>query len=182
VCAPTSPFLPISFSVENTDMNIFDDKETCEIQIIDDDRDYRAFTKSPSADIVFVPEPYGECKGLVMKADAGDFAKWLRRTKPELGVELRKAEGKLMLRSSDWWLPLAFLATDVALPIYLNLVANYIYDRMKGALRGEKSRVHMEAVYEDKQDGVVKKFRFEGDVDGLEKAIKRFNLNKFMDK
>jgi hypothetical protein len=163
-------------------MNFLDDKETCEILIIDDDHDYRAFAKSSSSDIAFVPEQYQEGKGLVMKPDAGDFAKWLRQTKPELNVELRKADGTLVLRSSDFWLPLAFLASDVALQIYISLVANYIYDRMKGALRGEKPRVHMEAVYEDKQDGVVKKFRFEGDADGLKKAIKRFNLNKFMDK
>ncbi|MEI6153675.1 MAG: hypothetical protein WCQ90_06280 [Deltaproteobacteria bacterium] len=163
-------------------MSFFDDKETCEVIIVDDGSKYRAFLESSSADISFVPEQYRECKGFVMKADGGNFAKWLHQTKPELTIELPKSDGKLVLRSSDLWLPLAFLASNVALPIYLNLVASYLYDRIRGALRGEKPRVHMEAVYEDKHDGIVKSFRFEGDVDELEKAIKKFDLNKFMDK
>lgn len=163
-------------------MHYFDDKETCEIIPVDDNHQYYEFVNSCSADVAFVPEQYPDSKGFIMKADAGNFAKWVRKTKPELKIDLRKSDGKLILRSSDLWLPLAFLANNVALPMYLNLVTSYLYDRMRGALRGEKPRVHLDAIYEDKQDGVVKKFRFEGDIDGLEKVIKKFDLNKFLDK
>jgi hypothetical protein len=163
-------------------MDLFDNKETCTIMPVGNDHEYCEFVNSSAADMAFVPEQYRECKGSIMKADAGNFAKWLRKTRPELKVDLRKADGKLVLRSADLWLPLVFLGNNVALPIYLNLVASYLYDRMRGVLRGQKPRVHMEAIYEDKQDGVVKSFRFEGDIDGLEKAIKRFDLNKFLDK
>jgi len=163
-------------------MHYFDNKETCEIIPVDDDLQYYEFVNSYSADVLFVPEQYQNSEGLIMKADAGNFAKWMRKTKPDLKIDLRKADGKLILRSSDLWLPLAYLASNVALPMYLNLVTSYLYDRMRGALRGEKSRVHLDAIYEDKQDGVVKKFCFEGDIDGLEKIIKKFDLNKFLDK
>ena len=163
-------------------MDIFDDKESCEVVIVDDDKEFRNFLNLSPSGISIIPEKYQGCEGLVLKDNAGDFSKWLRKNKPELNVEVRKADKRLVLKSNDFWIPLVFLAQDVALPFYLNLVANYVYDRMKGALRGEKGRIHLEAIYEDKQEGVVKKFRYEGDDDGLQKAIKQFDLNKFMDK
>ncbi|MCE7868592.1 MAG: hypothetical protein DYG83_17620, partial [Candidatus Brocadia sp. AMX2] len=119
-------------------MDIFDDKESCEIVIIDGDKEFRDFLNSSLSGIMIVPEKYQGCEGLVLKPDAGDFSKWLRKNKPELNVEVRKADKRLVLKSNDFWLPFVFLAQDVALPFYLNLVTNYVYDRMKGALRGEK--------------------------------------------
>ena len=163
-------------------MDIFDDKESYEVVIIGNDKEFRDFLKSTPSGLLFVSEEYSECEGLVMKEDAGDFAKWLRQKQPELHVEVHKANKQLVLRSSDIWLPLVFLASDVALPVYLNLVANYIYDRIRGALRGGKPRVHLEAMYEDKHKGVVKEFHFEGDSDGFQQVIKQFDLNKFIDK
>ncbi len=78
-------------------------------------------------------------------------------------------------------MPLVFLASDITLPIYLNIVANYLYEKMKGALKGEKSRVHLSAMYKNTSDGITKKFEFEGDVDALQKAITKFNLNKYLE-
>ncbi len=163
-------------------MNAFEEKDFCELVSIDDDKDFRDFLKSTPRGLAFLPERYGGCNGLVMKADAGDFAKWLRQNKPDLNVELRTADRRLDLRSADFWLPLALLANDVAIQFYLNLVANYVYDRMRGALQGERARVHLEVIYEDKQEGLAKRFRYAGDLDGLQKVIKRFDLDKFMDK
>lgn len=163
-------------------MSILEEKETCETIAVKDDSEYRAFITASSAQIEFVPEQYQDCKGLVTKADGGSFAKWLHSAKPELKIKLRKSDGKLVLHSDDLWLPLAFLATDVALPVYLNFVASYLYDRARGALRGAKPRVHLQAVYEDRQDGIVKSFQFEGDVNALEKVVKRFDLNRFLEK
>lgn len=164
-----------------TNMDIFDDKESCEIVTVADGKEFREFLNSTPHGLTFVPEKYRELDGLVIKADVGAFSKWIKQNKPEINIEVRKADKKLELRSSDFWLPLVFLANDIALPVYLNLVANYAYDRMRGALRGEEARVHLEVIYEDKQKAIIKKFKFDGDVNGLQKAIKKFNLNKFMD-
>lgn len=168
--------------MELADTHLFDDRELCEVRIVDDDREFRDFLSSNPTGITFIPEKYKGCEGLLMKPDAGDFAKWLRQNKSDINVEMRKTDKRLVLRSGDYWLPLVFLASDVALPIYLSLVSNYIYDRMKGALIGEKARVHLEVIYEDKEESITKKFTFEGDGDGLKEAIKKFDLNKFMDK
>ena len=163
-------------------MDIFNDKELCEVVSVDDDTEFIKFLSSNPHGITFVPEKYRECEDLVMKKSAGHFSKWLKKNNPNINVMVCKTDKKILLRSNDLWLPLVFIASDVTIQVYLNLVANYIYDWMKGALRGEKSRVHLEAIYKDKSEGITKKFNFEGDIDGLQKAIKQFDLNKFMEK
>ena len=160
-------------------MDFFDEKELCEIVIIDNDEEFKDFLNSNPCGLIVLPEKHPGCDDLVMKDDAGDFSKWLIQNNPELKVEVRKTDKWQLLRSSDYWLPLVFLASDVTLPFYLSLVANYVYDRMRGALRGERARVHFEAYYEDKEKGATKKFSFHGDVETLQQTIDRFNVDKF---
>lgn len=162
-------------------MPVLEPKQVCEIVTVEDDTDFITYKKSNPTGLVMLPEQYGESKQLVLKSDAGDFAKWLKTNASTIKVKVGKADQRLVLRSGDYWLPLVFLASDVALPIYLNLVANYLYEKMKGALKGETACVHLSAVYEDKTTGVVKRFNFEGDAEALQKAIKRFDLNQFLD-
>jgi len=162
-------------------MHSLESKQICETVVVDDDANFRSYIKTNPTGFVVVTEPYGELDGLTLPSDAGDFSKWVRQNTPSVNVETHKADRYIVRRSGDYWLPLVFLASDIALPIYLNLVANYIYDKMKGALKGEAARVHLSAVYEDRNAGVVKRFNFEGDLDSLQKVIKRFDLNQFLD-
>lgn len=158
-----------------------DPKDTCELRTIEDDAVFRTFlTKNPSG-LEMVAEQYGASQQVAVKSDAGAFAKWVRVNNPELNIVLESKAPKLVLRSGDIWLPLTFLASDIALPVYLNLVASYLYERMKGALKGELTRVHFCAEFEDKANGKTKRFTFDGDVDALQKAIKRFDVNDFLD-
>ena len=52
---------------------------------------------------------------------------------------------------------------------------------MKGALKNDVTRVHLSVVYDDSVSGITKRFNFEGDVKALEKAIKKFDMNQFLD-
>jgi hypothetical protein len=155
--------------------------DKCQITPVEDNQQFRAFEKSNPSGLMMVPEPFGNPPQLVMHAAAGEFAKWLRETAPSLNVVGDLGKRRIVLQSGDIWLPLVFLAQDVALPVYLNLVSSYLYERMKGALRGDRSRVHINAIYEDTKSGVVKKFSFEGDHNALQIAIKRVDLNEFLD-
>ncbi len=85
----------------------------------------------------------------------------MRKNNPNINIEVQKADKRLLLRSGDYWLPIVFLARDITLPLYLNIVANYLYEKMKGALKGEKARVHLSAIYEDSSKDLTKKFDFE---------------------
>lgn len=162
-------------------MDVLEAKEICELVTVEDAAAFRNFSKSASTGLSMIPEEYGEPKQLVLKSDAGDFAKWLKGYDPKINVGIGKADQRLVLRSGDYWLPLVYLAHDIVLPVYLNLVASYLYEKMKGALKGEVTRVHLSAEYEDKATGIVKRFNFEGDSEALQKAIKRFDLNEFLD-
>jgi hypothetical protein len=163
-------------------IHFLDDTETCEIVALDENSDFQSFLQTGLSGLKFVPTKYRSYEGKLLSPDAGDFSKWLKCNHSEVNLAIDRGDGTLVLRSSDFWMPLVFLASDIALPIYLNLVSNYIYDRMKGALRNEKARVHLEAVFHDDKEGVSKKFRYEGDVESLQKIIKKFDLNCFLDK
>ncbi|MDI6815787.1 MAG: hypothetical protein QME41_01150 [Actinomycetota bacterium] len=161
-------------------MSLIEPKEVCELVTIEEDADFRAFSKDNPTGLVMVPEEFGESKELVISDDGMFFAKWLKMHNPEVNVEVRKADKMLALRSSDYWFPLVYLANDIALPIFLGLVANYLYDKMKGALKGEIARVQLSAEFEDQTTGTIKRFNFEGDTEALQKAIKQFDLNEFL--
>ena len=109
------------------------------------------------------------------------FAKWVRKNKKDIKINVEEGRGIKDLRSGDFWMPLVLLASDVTVQMYVNLVSNYIYDMVRGALKHDVKTVHLEALYKDQETKKTKKFSYSGSVEGLEKAMKKFNLNKFLD-
>jgi|694.fasta_scaffold129019_5 hypothetical protein len=150
----------------------------CELVTVKDETAFRTFINNRPNDLLMVPEAYGAVERPVLRADAGDFAKWLRASHPEIQVGIQEAD-RLILRSSDFWFPLVFVASNVGLPMYLNLVSNYLYDRLKGSLRNDKPRIHLSAEYQESASGLIKRFNFEGDVDTFQKVVKKIDLNEF---
>lgn len=153
-------------------------QEILDLVTVQNDDRFQAFLQRDPSGILMVAEPYADIERPVIKEDAGDFAKWLRINHPEVHVEVQEGD-RLVLRSANIWLPLVFLASDIALPIYLNLVSSYLYARMKGALRNDKPRVNLSAEYQDPSTGVIKRFNFEGDIDALRNAVQKLDLNRF---
>jgi transcriptional regulator with XRE-family HTH domain len=159
--------------------SVLEPRDVAEIGSVADEAEFRAFQKANQRGLAMIPEIYGDSRKPALRSAGGDFAKWLKINEPTIPVEVRKSDQRLVLRSGDYWLPLVFLAGDVALPVYVNLVANYIYEKMKGALKGDKARVRFSAMYEDASTGVVKRFDFDGDEEALQQAINKFDPNKF---
>jgi hypothetical protein len=153
--------------------------DVAEISEMAHEAEFRAFRKANRRGLAMIPEIYGDSPKPALRSAGGDFAKWLKINAPTIPVDVRRSDQRLVLRSGDYWLPLVFLAGDVALPVYLKLIANYIYEKMKGALKGDKIRVRFSAMYEDPSTGVVKRFDFDGDDEALQQAIKQFDPNKF---
>lgn len=162
-------------------MHVLDNNEICEINDVEEATEFKKYYNLAPSGLKFVPEKYGDSEEVAVKSGAGAFAKWIKHKHPEIHIDEPKGCRKLILNSNDYWMPLAFLATDITLPVYLNIVASYIYDRMKGSLRGETARVQLEAVYQDDKNGVTKNFKYSGPVDGLQHAIKKIDLNKLME-
>lgn len=160
---------------------MLESKNICEVVTVEEDSNFRDFIASNPSGLRIVPEVYREGSQPLVKAEAGNFAKWIMARNTSINVDLDEECPRLILRSGDIYLPLIYLASDIALPVYLNLVSSFLWEQMKGALKSDKTRVHFSAVYEDKISGTVKRFKFEGDADALNNAIKRFDLNRFLD-
>ncbi|MEV4780488.1 hypothetical protein [Burkholderia sp. LMU1-1-1.1] len=151
---------------------------TLSVHTVEDTAAYLKYFESNKDGIALVPEPYGETP-LGLKADGVDFAKWIKQTTPEFSISLPSSSPKIALHSGDIWLPLIYLAGDTSMSVLLNMVSNYFYDRIKGNLLSDRPKVHMTVVYQNKRDGITKKFEFSGDSDSLKKAVKRFDLDNF---
>lgn len=162
-------------------MDFLDDKDFSETITLDDDKEFRDFLDVTPSGLAFIPEKGSKDGELLMKACAGEFSKWIKRENPEINIDKRKADKKLVLHSSDIWFPLVYLANDITLPMYINLVSNYIYNKFSGSLSNDSTRVHIDVVYENKKDGVTKKFSFEGDIKDINKVIEPINVNKVLD-
>jgi hypothetical protein len=137
---------------------------------------------SKKKDVLCIPEKrFHDYEGQVLNPDTFDFAKWFREKRPDVSIDVIKADGIADLRSGDYWLPLVLLAGDVSFQVYLGIVANYIYDKLRGSLNHDKASVHLKTIYRSAKDGKFKKFEYDGSVDGLTAIIKKVDLNEFME-
>jgi transcriptional regulator with XRE-family HTH domain len=158
--------------------NAKDSRDDSRIVSIEDDTEFREFQRTNQGGLAMVPELYGDLSKPVLRGSGGDFAKWLRMHAPAIPVEVRRSEHHLVLRSGDYWLPLVFLAKDLAISLYLRFVSGYIRDQTKGALKGDTTRVRFSVVYEDRRTDSIKRFDFDGDAETLQLAIEQFNTDE----
>ena len=160
-------------------MDIIDDSNEVTNKVIINS-EFSKFISESQKGIRIVNKEYFGTTEVVAKPDTGDFIKWIKSNKPSINLHLPSSTRQLVLKSNDFWLPLVYLCNDVTLQMYLNIVASYLYDRSKGLLKGERTRVHFKAIHQD-PDGRIKEFSFEGDSETLEKTIKKFDINRFME-
>lgn len=143
--------------------------------------EFQRLAETYQTGIALVPQPYGSEGTASLHSAGGDFAKWLRTTSKEVDVHVPKEpQQRVMLCNNELWLPLIWLGTNVALPVFLGFVVNYLYDRSKGNLKNEKTTAHVQAVYRNRKTGIFKKFKFKGDVEQLKAAMKKFDPHEFM--
>jgi len=157
-------------------------KDTIRDESIEPPIDFPDFFEKSKGILCHPEEKFRDYEGPVLKPDTFRFAKWVKQKHSNIHIDVRSAEAMADLRSNDFWLPLVFLASDVSLPVYLNLVANYIYDMARGALTHDKRSVHLRAIHKSAETNETMEFSYDGSVDGLKACIKKIDLNKLMDK
>ena len=117
--------------------------------------EFRRLGETYQTGIALIPRPYGAKATVSLHSDGGDFAKWLRATNTGLDVHLpTQPQPRVLLRDNEIRLPLIWLGKNVLLPVFLGLLVNYLYERAKGTLAGEKVTAHVEAVYYDGKTGI----------------------------
>lgn len=129
-----------------------------------------------STGIKVVPQPYSDIEEKTLFRDTGSLMKWIKNNH-NTNIEYDSNIKKISLNNNDFWFSLVYLASDTSLQIYLGLVVNYIYDKLKGSLKGDKNSttVHLEAQFKDGKK--VKSFKYDGPLEGIEK----FDPNKFLE-
>lgn len=154
--------------------------DICTVTELAPDSDLIATAQAHRAGLLIIPEANSFDGSLAHSSDAGDLKKWIKEHHPEINLVWEKADSTLFLRSGDFWLPLVVLANDITIQVYLNLVASYLYDRMKGMFATRNPRVEMSAIYHDGATNKTKRFDFKGDTESFSKAVKKFDLNEFL--
>lgn len=131
--------------------------------------------------VALIPRPYGTEVPSAMHSAGGDFAKWLKQEHKDVEVHLpTESQPRVMLHCHDYWFPLIWLGSTVVFPVFINMLSSYLYDKAKGTLKGEKPNAHVEVVFKDEKNGTFRRFKFEGDVDQLKAAVKKFDPNEFL--
>lgn len=67
------------------------------------------------------------------------------------------------------------------LTLYLGLVSNYLYDRLRGAIKEDTSRVNFSVIYLDQEKRVSKKLSYDGDIAGFRILAEKISLGDFSD-
>jgi len=160
--------------------NIFERKDTFKIEQLNDNPELTALIHNNNTDILCVPESITKSSSTNMvMSQTYTFAKWLKINRKDISIDVANSEGIKILHGNDFWMPIVILASDISVQLFLGLVSNYIYDRIKGALKHDETDVHIEAYYEETPGGVTKKFSYSGSIEGFEKIAKKFDGNKF---
>lgn len=130
-----------------------------------------AFCNRCNSGMEAIPVKFGTHPLPVLSSNTGDFVKWIRRAHPETPIDVCDAE-RLTLHASDIWLPLIFLAQDVTLPAFINMVTSYLYDRLRGSLASDRNKVHLSVRYRVPRSGAVAQFEYHGPVEGMPQVLR----------
>ena len=78
------------------------------------------------------------------------------------------------LHSFDIWLPVIWVATSVLLPLAINLVSNYIYDKLKGR---EEEASQVDVTFIVKREEEEKCLHYKGDAKTFKDKFDKIDLN-----
>ena len=106
-----------------------------------------------------------------------DFIKFCRQNDPDHSFDVL-ADGNVKLRSLqsfDIWLPIIWVATEVLLPIAINVVSNFISDKLKGR---EKEEANVDVTMIVKRKNEEKTIHYHGDAKTFKESFEKIDLNK----
>lgn len=94
-------------------------------------------------------------------------------------IEFIEKEPKLIaLHDSSIWMPILFIAESIMLPLVIDLVSNFLCDKL-GKQNKLKTEVNLKIKVKSKEK--IKTLEYKGSVDNFEKIFKKIDVNKFLD-
>lgn len=132
--------------------------------------------KLETTDFLIVPSEYRENE-YYFAQEAISFVKFCRQNNPENSIDLL-ADSDIKVRSLhsfDIWMPIIWVAGNVLLPIAINLVSDYIKDKLKGR---EKEESKVDVTFIVKRENEEKTLHYSGDAKAFKESFEKIDLNK----
>ena len=132
--------------------------------------------KLETTDFLIVPSRYEE-NAYYFAQESISFIKFCRHINPENSIDLFADTNiqTLSLHSFDIWMPVIWVAEFVLLPIAINLVSEYIKDKLKGR---EKEDAKVDVTFIVKREDEEKTLHYSGDAKTFNESFKKIDLNK----
>lgn len=132
--------------------------------------------KLTSMDFLAVPMRYQEHE-YYFAQETIDFLKYCRQTDLDHSYDYL-ADGDIKVRSLhsfDIWMPIIWVASNVLLPIAVNMVSNYIWEKRKGH---ENEDTQVDVTFIVKSKGKEKSIHYKGDAETFKEQFKKIDINK----
>lgn len=106
-----------------------------------------------------------------------DFVKFVRESNEDINISIL-SDGDIEVRSLhsfDIFMPVIWIAANVLLPIVINVVSNYISDKMRGR---ESEEATVDVAFVVNRNGENKVLTYHGPAREFMKTFKNIDLNK----
>lgn len=133
-------------------------------------------SKLGNVDILAVPAAY-ENDEYYFAQETIDFIKYCRSNSSEHTFDVL-AEDDIQVRSLhsfDIWMPVIWVASSVLLPFAINMVSNYIWEKMKGR---EKEPANVDVTFLTIKGDEEKYIHYSGDAKTFKESFEKIDLNK----
>ncbi len=132
--------------------------------------------KFETTDFLVVPSEYKENE-YYFAQESISFVKFCRQNNPKNSIDLL-ADSDIQIRSLhsfDIWMPVILVAGNILLPIAINLVSDYIKDKLKGR---EKEDAKVDVTFIVKREDEEKTLHYSGDAKTFKESFEKIDLNK----
>lgn len=132
--------------------------------------------KLNSTDILAVPTAYKN-KEYYFAQETIDFIKYCRENTQEYSFDILSDDDIQVrsLHSFDIWMPIIWVASNVILPIAINMVSSYINEKLKGR---ETEGAKVDVTFLVKSSTEEKSIHYSGDAKTFKKSFEKIDLNK----
>lgn len=134
-----------------------------------------SLVKLEENDIIAIPVSYNQ--DYLFAQETVDFIKYCREKDNEHKYDIL-SDGDIVIRSLhsfDIWMPIIFVAQSILLPIAINMVSNYIWEKTKGR---EKEEVEIDMTFIVKNGKKEKSIHYKGNAKEFKDSFERIDLNK----
>ncbi len=129
-----------------------------------------------TTDFLAIPIKYAENE-YYFAQETIDFLKFCKQNSKEYSFDIL-ADGDIEIRSLhsfDIWMPVIFIASEILLPIIVNIVSGYISNKMQGR---EKEDAQVDVTFIVKRDEEEKSLHYKGDAKTFKESFEKIDLNR----